>query len=364
VHDSVDCLSPDGERNYISQLLCSFIDKIDYERDLEQQLNFYVECRAVFCNLDAIKDKLIINVSGLAMKTLKLVKNRHSKKTSTFVKGCLAYCHITIPSLDDVYRKLQLLLHCAQVALMNQCLPQTDTFLKAAISLIPDMHTTVEVDGRKTHCEEKLFFYLSSLLSTLVATPGHPEHGPFYIVQGLINAVPKYGWQAHTGVQTKVYINMLSLLCTYAQKKFPYHIVGVESNDVLYCNAVPYVNELNESIQTCVEEILKQLAVLGEKNDSVSKVNQAVSCLDLINQLAQRMELNNSVENFLIKLFELVSKNKSLFKNNDAKYFQNSVHFVMNKIVQKHNTDDDKKTIDFKKNNNNLLYNALQSYLK
>ena len=57
--------------------------------------------RAMFCNLDIVKDRLILCVVGLAMKAHKLVKGKHSKKTATFVKACFAYCHITIPSLPD-----------------------------------------------------------------------------------------------------------------------------------------------------------------------------------------------------------------------------------------------------------------------
>ena len=115
IHDSVDCLSPEGERRYIGNLLNGFIGKIDFGRDLEQQLNVYVECRAIFCNLDMVKDQLILCVSGLAVKAYRFMRGKHSKKTAAFAKACLAYCHITVPSIADVPRKLELLLHCAQV---------------------------------------------------------------------------------------------------------------------------------------------------------------------------------------------------------------------------------------------------------
>ena len=113
------------------------------------QLNMFVECRAAFPNLDAVKDRLILAVANLAMKAHIFMKGRHTKKTSAFVKACLAYCHVTVPSISDIFRRLELLLHCAQVALLNQCLPQTDTFLKATISLIPDVPLTEEVEYKR-----------------------------------------------------------------------------------------------------------------------------------------------------------------------------------------------------------------------
>lgn len=126
-----------------------------------------------------------------------------------------------------------------QVALLNQCLPQTDTFLKAAISLIPEAPAFEEIEGKRVHTEDRVAAYLRSLLATLVVAPGHPEHGPFYIVQGMLNAVPKYPWQPITGVQTGVYVDILALLATYAQRKFPYRIPYVESNGERICFAFP-----------------------------------------------------------------------------------------------------------------------------
>lgn len=336
IHDSVDCLSPMGDIWYVSTLLCSFIDKIDFGRDLEQQLNFYVECRGAFCNIDSIKDKLIHRVSGLAMKTLKFVKGKHSKKTSTFVKACLAYCHITIPSIADVFRRLELLLLCAQVALVNQCLPQTDTFLKAAISLIPEMPSHFEEDGKRFHYEDRLSAYLLSLLSTMVISPGHPEHGPFYMVQGLFNAMPKFQWQPFTGVLPRVYCSIIALLCTYSQKRLPYHINGVQSNDELYGNGKSYMTELAQHMNVCIEEILRLLASFNECSQASAKLNQSKCALDFVNQISARMENNTSTVDFVLKLLDLAARNKSLFTKAETKYFSNTVEFAIANATKRH----------------------------
>lgn len=55
LHDSIDAMSAEGERKNITVLICSFIGKIDFKKDLEQQLNLFVECRAAFPNLDDVQ---------------------------------------------------------------------------------------------------------------------------------------------------------------------------------------------------------------------------------------------------------------------------------------------------------------------
>ena len=286
LHDSLDSLSPDGERKHIANLICGFIGKIDFKKDLEGQLNIMVEARAAFPNLDVVKDRLILSVAALATRAHFFMKARHTKKTSAFVKACLAYCHVTIPSIDDVFRRLELLLHCAQVALLNQCLPQTDTFLKASITLVPDVPTTEEVDYKRVSTEPRLATFLRSFLAFLVIVPGHPSHGPFYLVQGLLNALPRYEWNATSVYLPSIYIDMLGLISAYAQRKLPYSIERVESNDVLYGGSPDYMEELAEHRVTILEAIITQLTALRESEERAAKNTQATLVLQLVNQVS------------------------------------------------------------------------------
>lgn len=103
---------------------------VSFGRDFEQQLSFYVESRSMFCNLEPVLVQLIHSVNRLAMETRKLMKGNHSRKTAAFVRACVAYCFITIPSLAGIFTRLNLYLHSGQVALANQCLSQADAFSK------------------------------------------------------------------------------------------------------------------------------------------------------------------------------------------------------------------------------------------
>lgn len=59
LHDSVNALTVEDERRQIGEILCNIIRKVDHGRDFEKQLNFYVEARAAFANIDAVLYQLV-----------------------------------------------------------------------------------------------------------------------------------------------------------------------------------------------------------------------------------------------------------------------------------------------------------------
>lgn len=117
-------LTVEDERRQISNLISNFIKKVNFGRDFEQQLTFYVEARAAFPNLDSVFVTLIHCVNKLAVDTRRLVNGHHTRKSDAFVKACAAYCFITIPSILSVMTRMDLYLLSGQVALMNVCLGQ------------------------------------------------------------------------------------------------------------------------------------------------------------------------------------------------------------------------------------------------
>jgi len=327
VHDHVDPLTAEGERTHSSTLINAFIDKIDYGMDLEQQLSTYVDCRAAFQNLDLVKDKLVCCVAALALRANSIVKGIQNKRTAAFIKACIAYCHITIPSIASEIRKLELLLHCASTALMCQCLPQTDTLLKMAISIIPTVPAYL-IDpntSKKSHTSDRMVEFCKNLLSTLLVVPGHPEHGPFYIVQGLLNALPRYEWPVAASAQTAVYVNMLRLLCAYSQDKFPYNVPSVESNDTLYGGSDLYHEELKTALDGCLKEVFEQLTALGARSEIAAKTVQAKAALDLATVLATSMVVGPAEGSTILKLLKIAERGKGSLTRSDLKYYSNTL---------------------------------------
>jgi hypothetical protein len=193
LHDSIDAMSFEDEVStevaiccshcrtlmllylqvrQISRLLCIFIRGVSFSSDLELHLNFFVDCRRFFIRIDDVKFVLVMGVLSLVQRTNAIVKGNHSRRTTVFVKACLAYAHITIPSIMDPMRRLHLFLLAGQISLSNNLVTQAEALFKAAIAYIPDL-SSLEPQ-RKPHDDDVLSF-ISSLANTLIVAPGHPE---------------------------------------------------------------------------------------------------------------------------------------------------------------------------------------------
>ncbi len=108
----------------------------------------------------------------------------------------------------------------------------------------------------------------------------------------------------------------------------------MQSNDELYGGAPSYMSELAENIDVCMAEVLKQLTALGERSEASAKLAQTRTALDLVNQIAARLDLTPAVATFVYKLLELANKQKALFLRTDQRYFSNTVEFVMVRTKQ------------------------------
>lgn len=52
-------MTVEDERKQISNLISTFVRRVDYGKDFEHQLTFYVEARGAFTNLDLVHAQLV-----------------------------------------------------------------------------------------------------------------------------------------------------------------------------------------------------------------------------------------------------------------------------------------------------------------
>jgi len=312
VHDSINALSFDDDKREISILLCQFIQKLDFSRDLERHLNFYVEARRAFINLDAVKVELVKGACQLAIRTQQFVKGKLNKQTSAFVRACVAYCFITIPSIEVIFERLYMFTLAGNIAMLNQSLPQADSLFKAAIQLVRDVPRHIEErDGKSSPTSNDLIAYLKYFLSILVAVPGHPDHGPFYLLNGFKTVVKEYDWDPKSTARIIIYTAIIQNVCALYQKKQPYEWDKVESNEMLYGQTEQYFTTLTTFITTTIGEIKEEFDRLALFADGLSQGAQAAVALDLVNTAIATGTITPNFTAFIVDYFRRAKKASS-----------------------------------------------------
>uniref|UniRef100_A0A8B9DNZ5 VPS35 endosomal protein-sorting factor-like n=1 Tax=Anser cygnoides TaxID=8845 RepID=A0A8B9DNZ5_ANSCY len=302
----INALTLEDEKRMLAALINGFIKMVSFGRDFEQQLSFYVEARSMFCNLEPVLVQLIHSVNQLAMETRKVMKGNHSRKTAAFVRACVAFCFITIPSLSSIFTRLNLYLHSGQVALANQCLSQADAFFKAAVSLVPEVPKMISIDGKMRPSDAFLLEFLCNFFSTLLVVPDHPEQGVLFLVRGLLNVIQDYTWEDNSDDKVRIYTNVLHLLSAMTQETYIYHVDKVDSNDTLYGGDSKFLAEINKLCETVIAQILDHLKTLG-KEETLKRQSQLA--LYLFNTILAHGDLrNNKLNQLSVNLWNLAQK--------------------------------------------------------
>jgi len=240
------------------------------------------------------------------------------------VRAVISYCFITIPSMEDVFGRLNLYLLAGEVALMNQALPQADSLFKAAVMLLQDVPPKIEPDIKST--EEMLISYINNFSSILIIVPGHPEQGPFYLMKGLLKTISSYSWEKGSVAKLRIYCNMLVVFATCYQPKFPISIKGIEANDALYGGEPDYQNELQTIINKVLDDILEELAKLkAEDTENKDTAKHSKIALDIFNVTLAFAELTTKSATLAVKLFEIAKQGA------DGVYLSNSLNYVKTK---------------------------------
>ncbi|XP_062387283.1 VPS35 endosomal protein-sorting factor-like isoform X2 [Sardina pilchardus] len=306
MHDSVNSLTLEDEKRSLALLINGFIRLVSFGRDFEQQLSFCVEARATFCNLEPVIIQLIHTVNQLAMETRRVMKGNHSRKTAAFVRACAAYSFITIPSLTSIFSRLNLYLLSGQVALANQCLSQADAFLKAAVSVLPEVPRSIVVEGKQRCSESLLLDFINNFISTLLVVPDHPEQGVLYLVRGLLNMVQDYTWEENSSAKVRVYISAVPLLAAMSQDTYLYTIPKVDSNETLYGGDPKFTAEINKLCDTLIGQVLDHLKALGNGEGLRKQSSLAFSLFGAL--LAHGDLRSNKLNQLAVNLWSLSHK--------------------------------------------------------
>ncbi|KAG6977409.1 hypothetical protein JG688_00000391 [Phytophthora aleatoria] len=340
-----------SERSEATRDISAFITRLGYvnetaserAQDEEQEalLMLYTDCRRAFYKLEPIKMLLSTIVLRLAMHVHRRIgsgvasviggkKRVHARRN--FIQSCLAFAHITIPSIEASLEKLQLMVSAANVALVTNCIPQMDALVKAAIVLLADLdpsavrtasedstvltasHTgAVGLFGavginRTGRGIDQSVRIITQLMSMLVYAPSLNDEDAFYFVTALRKAaLERMVWvpssssseslRLEAGVaRVRVLLMLVQLYALWGQRSLPGRLSGVDSNDVLYGGDDAFSNEVQIRFSSTVEEVAREIEALGEGNEGNDGAVAAQSelMLDFVNLVVPVLEYDES----------------------------------------------------------------------
>ncbi|KAL5548437.1 hypothetical protein UlMin_003668, partial [Ulmus minor] len=152
LHDGVDFLNVKDADNQPAHIISRFVNMVDYGSEMEHHLTFLVECRGAFGSINGLKDILIHSSNCLAIKAL-----RYGNKHLAFVKSCIAFCEVTLPSISSQIRQLNLYLETAEVALLGGLVSHVDGLISSTISCWQSLEI-IDVGGAPENGEFFLTF--------------------------------------------------------------------------------------------------------------------------------------------------------------------------------------------------------------
>lgn len=236
------------------------------------------------------------------------------------MKACIAYAHITIPTLEDTDQQCKLYLLTAQSAMLNGLIGEADSLLKAILETLDESFTKQVKEmtnlGQKLESQHpdklyKIGELLQSVLGFLVVVPSNPEYAFFVIVEGILNFLRKEEWgnSEHAyRVQIRVLDSCVRYLATQTQDTLPYRIDNVESNDQIFIGSTEFAGECEQLMDHCFEQILETIQKLDAVKDQYYPV-LFDTCMDAANILIGNCAVNTKpINGFVNKLFKMSDK--------------------------------------------------------
>ncbi|KAG6689736.1 hypothetical protein I3842_11G189400 [Carya illinoinensis] len=283
LHDDLDFLNAKGDDNQPARLISRFVHM----------------------------ETLVHSSNCLAIKALK-----DAKKHLSFVKSCIAFGEVTLPSISAQIKQLNLYLETAEVALVCGLVSHSDGLIDSAISCLLSLDC---VDGSRTTDIEGILSAIQKLFCLLIMVPGNPEQGVTYFANNILALVNSSSWMT-PAMRTRIFCTTLTLTATLSQNKLPYHAVHGEifGNDLLFFGDSSYLHELvllSESVlQNVVDSIQKEPSPAG----------RGCIALEACNCIASSFVVSPEISQICSKLIETA---KSCLSAND-KYLQSTIKFL------------------------------------
>ncbi|XP_020240319.1 VPS35 endosomal protein sorting factor-like isoform X2 [Cajanus cajan] len=311
LHDNIEFMNVKDDDGQVAHSISRFVHMVDYGAEMECHLAFLVDCRGAFGRLNELKETLVHSSNSLAIQALKC-----AKKHLSFVKSCITFSEVTIPSIS-AHRQFDLFLETAEVALLGGLVSHLDGLIDSAISCL---HILDIIDGYRTPTDvEGLVSSIRKLCGFLIMVPGCNFSLPVtYFPNNLFTVVSSQSW-FEPKMRTQIFSAIILLLTTLSQKRLPYHAnPQIPGNNILYYGDSSYNQELVSLSKPVLENLLSAI------QQEPSQAARGIIALEACNCIASSFMLNNELSSVCLTLVETA---KSCMSAQD-KYLQSTIQLL------------------------------------
>ncbi|RZB67046.1 UPF0505 protein C16orf62 isoform B [Glycine soja] len=214
LHNNIEFMNMKDDDGQVACSIARFVHMVDYGTEMEHHLAFLVDCRGAFGRLNELKETLVHSSNSLAIQALKC-----AKKHLNFVKSCVTFSEVTIPSIS-AHRQFDLFLETAEVAFLGGLVSHSDGLIDSAISCL---HTLDIIDGFRTPTDvEGLVSSIRKLCGFLIMVPGTLSLPVTYFPNSLFTLISSRSW-FEPKMRAQIFSAIILLLTTLSQKRLPYH---------------------------------------------------------------------------------------------------------------------------------------------
>ncbi|XP_027329733.1 UPF0505 protein C16orf62 homolog isoform X3 [Abrus precatorius] len=281
LHNNMEFMNMKDDDGQVARSISRFVHMVDYGAEMERHLAFLVDCRGAFSRLNELKETLVHSSNYLAIQTLKC-----TKKHLSFVKSCITFSEVTIPSIS-AQRQFDLFLETAEVALFGGLVSHLDGLIDSAISCL---HTLNIIDGFRTTTDvEGLVSSIRKLCGFLIMVPGNFSLTATYFPKNLFILISSQSW-FEPKMRTRIFSSIILLLTTLSQKSLPYHANKlIPGNDMLYYGDSSYYQELVSLSRLVLENLL------GAVQQEPSQAARGIMALEACNCIASSFMVSNEL---------------------------------------------------------------------
>ncbi|KAG4161648.1 hypothetical protein ERO13_D01G069100v2 [Gossypium hirsutum] len=311
LHSDTDLVNMKNDDNQQqARLISRFVRMVDHGVEYERHLAFLMECRGALGSIIELKEILVHSSNCLATKALK-----DGKKHTAFVKTCIAFSEITIPSIPGHIKQLNLYLGTAEVALLGGLVSHSDGLIDSAINCL---QSSDWMEGSRTLDSDGMLSSIRKLCSLLIMVPGNPEVGILHIPKSILLIIHSRSWSPR--LKARILCAIISLSATLSQERLPYHADHPEimGNDLLFFGDSSYVREL----LSLTESVLQNLVDVIEQEPS--RAARGSLSLEACNCIASSFKINEHVLSVCLKLIETAK----LCLNAKDKYLTSTISFL------------------------------------